>query len=262
MSVLKQNQTYENGSTETPWKNIYTLGAITALIVIIGTVLDIIIGTTLGGDLSTIPQTAMDRFAQFQDNWLLGLYNLDLLNLCTTVLMLPTYFALCAAQRRTNIAFTTLATVIYFIGAAVFITNNTALTMLDLSYKYAASTTEAQKTLLAAAGEAMIARGAHGSPGAFAGFLLLSIGSIAMSLSMLKGEIFGKPTAWVGILGSTLLLIYVILVTFVPAVKNVAMLVAAPGGLLALAWMIMFTARLFQLGRAKNRIPATSRLTP
>lgn len=247
MSILKQNQTNEYENTENQWKNIYMLGVITTLIVILGTILDIVIGTSLGGDLSTIPNTAIDRFAQFHDNWLLGLYNLDMLNFSTTILMIPTYFALCAAHRRGNIAYTSFATIIYFIGAAIFITNNTALSMLELSNKYAAATSEAQRTLLAAAGEAMIARGAHGSPGAFAGFLLLTIGSIIMSFGMLKGKVFSKPTAYVGILGGILLLIYIILVTFVPEIKNVAMMIAAPGGLLALAWMIMFTTRLFRL---------------
>lgn len=240
------------GNTEMQWKSIYRLGAITTLIVILGTILDIVIGSSLGGDLSAIPNTAIDKFTQFRDNWLLGLYNLDLLNVCTTILMLPAYFALCAAHRRGNIGYTALAAIIYFIGAAIFITNNSALAMLDLSNKYATATSEAHRSLLAAAGEAMIARGAHGSPGAFAGFFLSAIGSLFMSVGMLKGKVFSKPTAYVGILGSLLLLIYVVLVTFVPEVKQVAVMVAAPGGLLALAWMIMFTIRLFQLGRSEN----------
>jgi len=254
MSLIEQPQTIENEKTEKQWQSIYKLGGVTALIVILGTILDIIIGTAIGGDLSTIPQTAIGRFSQFQDNWLLGLYNLDMLNLITTILLIPTYFALCAAHRRVNISYALLATILYFIGAAVFITNNTALAMLELSSRYAAATTEVQRTLLAAAGEALIAKGTHGSFGVFPGFLLLSIGSLAMSYAMLAGKIFSKSTAYAGILGSILLLIYIILVTFVPGTKNVAMMIAAPGGLLALAWMIMFTIKLFRLGYSKNSI--------
>jgi len=234
---------------EKQWKNVYTFGAVTALFVIISTILDIIIGTVTGGDISAIPNTAIDNFVQFQDNWLLGLYNLDMLNFFTTILMIPTYFALCAAHRQENIAYTLLAMIIYFIGATIFITNNAALPMLELSSKYAASTTESQKVLIASAGEALLARGAHGSPGAFAGFLLSATGSLIMSFGMLKGEVFSRSTGYVGILGSVLLLIYIILVTFVPSIKNVAIMVAAPGGLLALGWMIMFTIKLFRLGR-------------
>ncbi|HEX3032964.1 MAG TPA: hypothetical protein VHS59_12145 [Bacillota bacterium] len=119
--------------------------------------------------------------------------------------------------------------------------------MLELSGKYFAASTPAQKSLLAAAGEAMVARGSHGSPGAFAGFLLSSLGTLVMSWAMLKGCVFSRLTAYLGLAGGSLLLIYVCLVTFVPSVRSAAMLVAAPGGLLALAWMILFMLRLFSI---------------
>jgi len=166
--------------------------------------------------------------------------------------MIPTYLALYVAHRRVNIAYVKLALIIFIIVAAVFITNNTALPMLELSKNYFASTTETQKTLLAAAGESMLARGAHGSPGAFLGFILSSIASIVMSFGMLKGKIFSKTTAYAGILGGTMLLIYLVLVTFVPDVKTMAMMVATPGGLLSMAWLIMFTIKLFKLRRSED----------
>lgn len=239
-------------SKEKQWKSIYMLGCITTLLVIIGSLLDIIISFALGGDLSVIPKTAVDRFSQFQSNWLLGLYNLDMLNLITTIVMIPTYLALYAAHRRVDIAYVKLALIIFIIGAAVFITNNTALPMLELSKNYFASTAETQRTLIAAAGESMLARGAHGSPGAFLGFILSSTASMVMSFGMLKGRIFSKVTAYAGILGGTLLMIYLVLVTFVPDIKNIAMMVATPGGLLSLAWMIMFTIKLFKLGHYED----------
>ena len=250
---IKQSQIIGNESTEKQWKSIYMLGCITTLLIVIGSLLDIIISFALGGDLSTIPKTAIDRFSQFHSNWLLGLYNLDMLNLITTILMIPTYLALYVAHRWVNIAYVKLALFIFIIGTAVFITNNTALPMLELSKNYFTSTTDAQKTLLAAAGESMLARGAHGSPGAFLGFILSSIASIVMSFGMLKGKIFSKATAYIGILGGTLLLIYLILVTFVPDVETMAMMIATPGGLLSMAWLIMIAIRLFKLGRYEDR---------
>jgi len=252
MSILKQNQLDENGNTEKQWKSIYTLGGITTIIVLIGILLDIVIGSASGGNLSVLPQTAMDRFAQFQDNWLLGLYNLDLLNIINQIILIPTYFALYATHRKENNAYALLAIIIFLVGTTIFVTNNTALPMLELSNKYAASTTESQKTLLAAAGEAMLARGAHGSLGVFIGFILPHIAGLIMSFVMLKGKIFNKVTSYIGIAGSTLILIYIILVTLAPGIKNMAMVFAMPGGLLLMAWMIMFTIRLFQLGNLEN----------
>ena len=244
----KQTGLAASGATsERRWNSLYLLGAIAALVMIFGTVADLIIGTMSGGDITTIPLTAADRFLQFQSNPLMGLYNLDLLNAGTGIIMIPAFIALVAAHRHVNLPYALLALVVFIIGTAIFVGNNTALPMLELSHKYAAATTDARRVMLESAGEAMLVRGAHGSPGAYPGFALNLVAEIILALVMLSGKVFGKPTALLGIAGGTLLLTYIVLVTFVPGTKQVAMMIAAPGGLLALAWMILFTIRLFRL---------------
>ena len=71
---------------------------------------------------------------------------------------IPVYFALYAALRKTNKPYALLALIIFLLGTAIFVSNNTALPMLELSRKYALAD-ETQKSLLAAAGEAMLVRG-------------------------------------------------------------------------------------------------------
>jgi hypothetical protein len=234
---------------ETQWKRVYILGGIATLMVLIGVVLDVVVGSYLGGNLSALPQTAVDRFAQFQATPLLGLYNLDLLNSVNQIVLIPAYVALYAAQRKTNPAFSLLALVIFLVGTTVFVTTNTALPMLDLSDKYATATTESQRMLFSAAGEALLARGTHGGLGVFIGFLLPNLAGLTMAYSMFTGNVFGKATALVGLTGSVLILLYIVLVTFAPAVRTMATAMALPGGLLLMAWMILFALRLFQLGR-------------
>jgi hypothetical protein len=252
MSTAQQMLRGETGITESQWRGIYVTGGVATIIALIGIVLDVIVGSTTGGNLSALPQTAVDRFTQFQANPLLGLYNLDLLNIVNQMFLIPAYFALYAAHRRTNNAYSLLALIIFLVGTTVFVTTNTALPMLELSKKYAIATMESQKTLLAAAGEAMLARGTHGSLGVFIGFLLPNIAGLIMSFSMLSGKIFSKATSIIGIVGSALILLYIVLVTFAPNVQNMATAISMPGGLLLMAWMIMFTIRLFQLGIPKN----------
>jgi hypothetical protein len=109
-----------------------------------------------------------------------------------------------------------------------------------------ASSIEFQRNLLAAAGEAMLAKGSHGSIGVFLGFILSSIASVVMSFGMLKGRIFGKVTAYFGISGGLLLIVYLVLETFIPELKKFAIIIATPGGLLTLVWMIMFTVKLLK----------------
>jgi hypothetical protein len=252
MSTSQQILKGETGIAESQWRAIYVTGGFATMIALIGIVLDVIVGSSTGGNLSALPQTAVERFAQFQTSPLLGLYNLDLLNIINQMILIPAYFALFAAHRKTNIAYALLALIIFLVGTTIFVTTNTALPMLDLSHKYAAATTESQKTLLAAAGEAMLARGAHSSLGVFIGFLLPNIAGLIMSLAMLTGKVFSKVTSYLGIAGSVLLLLYIVLVTFAPNVKDMATAFAMPGGLLSMAWMVMFTIRLFQLGSLKN----------
>jgi hypothetical protein len=251
MVIQKQKQTGENGNREEQWKSIYILGGVTTIVGLMGIMLDVIIGSSLGGDLSALPPNAIARFAQFQDNLFLGLYNLDLLNTINQIIFIPTYFALYAAHRHKNIAYAALALIIFLVGTAIFVTNNTALPMLELSNKYSVSVMESQKIQLAAAGEAMLAQGAHGSLGVFIGFILPTIAGLMMSFVMLKGEIFNKTTSYIGITGNILMLLYITFVPFIPAIKNMATAFAMPGGLLLMIWMIMFTIRLFQIGQKR-----------
>jgi hypothetical protein len=45
------------------------------------------------------------------------------------------------------------------------------------------------------------------------------------------------------------MVIYIILVTFVPAVEKLALAFAMPAGLLVMAWMILFTIKLFKMSK-------------
>lgn len=228
-------------------KNLYLTGAVTAIIVILLTILDIIAGSATGGDLTAIPLTTTDKFSQLQQNKLLGLYNLDLLNLIVSLFFIPTFVAICLALKNENEAFSLLSLIIFAIGTTVFITNNAALSMLELSQKFQTAETIEQRNIFAAAGEALLSKGAHGSIGVFPGFVLITFSELLISLAMLKGVMFSKATAYFGIFGTTLLLIYLIMVTFVPSSKELAILLAAPGGILSLIWMILFTIRLARL---------------
>jgi len=244
-----QNQVSGIVDTEKQWKSIYNLGAIAAIIALTGILLDVIIGNITGGDLSSLPQTAIERFAQFHDNKFLGLYNLDLLNSIIQVIFIPVYFALYAAHRNVGKPYGFLALIIFLFGSIILVANNTALPMYELSHKYFETSLESEKALYAAAGEAMLARGAHGSSGIFIGFFIPNLAGFIMSIVMLKGRVFTKTNSWLGIIGSILMMFYVIMVNFVPGIETMATAFAMPGGLLLMAWMIMFTIKFFKLSR-------------
>ena len=241
-------QTGIGADRENQWRGVYLVGGIFGVLSLIFVIADIIIGTSLGGDLTVLPQTAIERFAQFNQNPWQGLYHLDLLNTINQIISIPVYFALFAALRRSNKPFALFALIIFLIGSTIFITNNAALPMLDLSRKYAGAA-DAQKSLLAAAGEGLLARGTHGSLGVFFGFFLSNIAAFLMSLVMLPGKVFSKLTAILGTIGNFLMLIYIALVTFIPSTQQIAVVLAMPGGILLLVWMILSTIRLFKISK-------------
>jgi len=226
------------------------VGAAAALLSAIGALADVGIGMATGGSVSALPPDSAGRFAELIANPALGLYNLDLLNLVTTLIMFPAMYACWIALRREG-PVAGLALALGAIATAVFVTNNPALPMLGLSWNFAGAD-ESRRTLLAAAGEAILAKGAHGSPGVLPGFLLSSIANIILAGEMLRTRIFSRMTGVLGMSGNIMLGLYLVLVTFVPQVRDMAMAFAAPGGLLTIGWILLMSARLFGLSHVQS----------
>jgi hypothetical protein len=233
------------------WKELYRLGGVAALITVLVALLDIIL-SFLPGERAVEPGklSATEWFARFEDNRFLALRDLGLWNIINTILAVPVYLALYGAHRRADRPFAALAAMLSIIGAAVYTANNTALPLLALSDRYAAASTDAERARLAATGQAMLAQGEDFTPGSFMGFFLTEVAGIVMGITMLRSRIFGRLIAWAGIAGSSLLLVFTVWVTFVPAAFRRAMVLAMGGGILSMAWYILTARRLFQLSRS------------
>jgi hypothetical protein len=236
-------------NSDKQWRIIYKIGALSTIIVLGGIILDMVVGTLTGGNIAELPQTAIERFSQFKEAPLLGLYNLDLLNIINQMILIPSILALYAAHRNTNRPSALLSLILFLVGTTLFVTGNTALTMLDLSQKYFAASSEEQKMLLAAAGEAMLTKGSHGSLGVFIGFALPTFANVLMSCVMLNGRVFSRAASSIGIIGNSLMVIYIMMVTFMPSVEKMALVFAMPAGLLVMTWMIMFSIKLLKMSK-------------
>lgn len=203
---------------------LYRIGGKTALMAVAIVFLDIAI--SFGGvDFSPDAMTAFDWFVFLKDNSFFGLRTLGM----------QLFLALYAVHCREKRTFAALSLILYLIRAAVYIANNAAIPMLVISGKYAASA-DAQRTLLAAAGKAIIAKGADFKPGSFIGFFLTEIAGMVFSFIMLRCGIFGKAAAYSGIAGIGLLAVFTVCQTFVPVLFATAMIIAAIGGILSLVW--------------------------
>jgi hypothetical protein len=249
---IANTKTSDSGRAQEPgsWKSLYRIGGTAALMAVLVMLAEIFI-TFLPGGGATGPGTVtvLDWFALFQNSPLMGLRNLGLINMIATSLAIPMLLSLYVAHRKVDKVYSTLALILGLVGATIYLANNTAFPMLALSEKYAAATTDAQRSLLAAAGEAMLAQAESHAPGTFVGFFYTEISSIAISIVMLRGRIFGKPAAYAGMLGFGLLFIFEILSSFVPAWFDIAMIFAVVGGLSSITWYALIAQGLFQLGK-------------
>jgi hypothetical protein len=243
VSAPEPNRNPDTETTGRRWKGLYRLGGITALIILLLPPAEI--GIDLIPGLNRAPAsvvTVLDWFTLFQNHWFLGLRNLGLLNLVGAALLAPTILAVYSALQRESEAFSALGTILFLIGVGVYFANNKAFAMLSLSRQYASATSDAQRALFAAAGQATLAEGESR-----AGLLLVEFACLVISAVMLRGKTFSKATAYAGILGNALLMAVEIL--FVPVSTGVGMVVAACAGISIMTWYLLTGRRLLQLAR-------------
>jgi hypothetical protein len=234
-------------SVDSNWGSLYKLGGAAALLILLTALTEILITFLPGG--YTTAETVIEWFDLLQDNWFLGLRNLGLLNIVMVTLGIPLYLALFIAHHRVNRATAALAMIISFIADAVFFATNRAFPMLDLSQRYAAATTEAQRGMIEAAGQALLSVGQSHTPGTFLAFFLSGIAAILMVGVMLRGKIFSKATAFAGMVGFGFLFGYDCLSSFVPSSHDAILVPAMVGGLASMVWYILVARRFYQLGR-------------
>lgn len=179
------------------------------------------------------PETAQAGFTLLAENRVLGLLRLDAL----TILVMPLYYlvflGLCTALRGTDDALALLAAALAFAGVTLILATPSAFSFLTLSDRFAAATDEAQKTLLLAAGEAILASDLWHGSGALMGGLLLQTAALLASVVMLRSRAFSRLTAWIGVVTHGLDLLHLLVGFFLPAGGVVLLMVAGP---LYLVW--------------------------
>jgi len=219
--------------TDSHWNWLYKVGGAAALSEVAIIPIQLIVFIAWGQ-----PDTAIGWFTLFQDNKLAGLLAFELLFVVNAALGIATTLALYVALRRANESFMAIALVLGVVEAVAFIVARPAFEMLYLSNQYATATTDAQRAMFLAAGEALWAT-FHGT--AFhVGYNIFSVYFLIVSLVMLRSNIFGRVTAYTGILA---------------AILNWGLYMPEIGIFLSILsvfplaiWNILIARRLFQLG--------------
>jgi hypothetical protein len=240
----------ENGSEtrDIEWKSMFRIGGISALIVTAFFLIDMIVLVVF----RPYPETASGWFVLLQNKRIVGLLSLDIFVLAGFPLCYPIFFALYGALRQVNKVFLTFATILAFAGLAIIISTDKIYSLISLSNQFAAATTEAQKSLLLAAGEAILSTSS--STGANLASFFLESAALIISIIMLRSGIFGRATSYMGILGHGLDLTRIAIglafvpIASLPLVSTLGFILLAIGGPLQLIWYALVGHRLLQLG--------------
>jgi hypothetical protein len=159
------------------------------------------------------------------------------------------FLALYVKLRKASEGLMAIALTCALLGVGIFFATNNPFSMLSLSDQYTAATTDAQRSTILAAGQAVLANTNQRAVGGFyIALFLVSVAGLIVSSVMLRDSSFSRTTAYVGILAHGLALADYVRQALTSSVI-IALLVILPGALFVAIWFTLVGRRLTRLGR-------------
>lgn len=217
------------------WRWLYKIGGAAAVFGVAIIPVQLVVFVVWGQ-----PDTALGWFELFGSNRLGGLLAFEILFVVNAVFGIATTLALYVSLRQTNEAFMAIALALGFVEAVAFVVARPALEMLYLSSRYAAATTDAQESLFLAAAEVTLAT--FNGTAFHVGYNIFSIYFLIVPLVMLRGNTFGRATAYAGILAA--------LLNWGLYVPGIGLALSALSVLPLAIWNVLVARTLFRLGGA------------
>lgn len=241
--MLNQDEVVREGPGDL--RVLCRIGGIAAYLLVVYSLATMAQMVVLGGQ----PASAAQAFDLLRHHRAIALLRLDL----PTIAFLPLYYliflGLYAALRRTNRALALLSTLLAFAGLTLVLSTPTALSLIPLSDRYASAASDAARMQLLAAGEAIMAADIWHSTAAILGGVLLQCGAVLISVVMLRGSVFGKFTARLGIVMHGLDGAHIVCGLIMPVSGIILMAIAGP---LYPIWLFLVGRRLLQLAARKE----------
>jgi hypothetical protein len=205
---------------------------------------------------ATPPTTVTAWFALLQNDPLVGLSWLNAFDLVNYALVGVMFLALFAALKRVNRSAMGIAAGLGLVGIAIYFASNQALPLQSLSQKYAAATTEAQRAMLLAAGQARLTISQFSSAGRYLSLLLIGAAGLLTSIVMLRSNMFSRVTAYMGMLAAILDLAYCLAIVLLPAVDGelIGVCFIPVAGLCLMIWHVLIGQRLYRQGRLARKM--------
>lgn len=233
-----------NIETSNEIKGLYRIGGVAAalqLVVILGYA---VVAAVLGSK----PPSAEAYFALYLENPAAAVLQGDFLLLILIGLYLGTFPALYAALRRESPVYAALAALFTIMAVAGTFATESTFSLHHLGSQFVTAS-EAQRSQLIAAAEAVIASDMWNSSAGYTGGILLQGAGVMISLIMLRSKDFSKVTAYAGLLGNGLDLIQHIIHPFAPSIAEPIKMFM---GIFYFVWFPMLARDFFRLNRKQS----------
>jgi hypothetical protein len=215
-------------------RSITIMAAIFILVASVVTILDIIIGMSLS--IEDMPNSALEYFNVFNENRFIGLYYFDFLNLLNVFVIFTYVILLLIIVWKKSTKLTSITFILSISGSILFILNNGALKMMNLSNQYFSTDSSNLMTDYLNQAEKIVEHSSHGSASVFYGYFVLSIANVLLALILFRTGVIKKSFSILGLIGYGMLSIYLVLVTFVFELNPLLMGIAGIAGIIVLIW--------------------------
>jgi hypothetical protein len=224
-------------SIDARWKDLYKMAGIAAIVsevVILLGIVSYFIWPYAPGVKST-----ESIFLLLKSNPFGGLVSLDLFLFAGNLFSVLLYLALYVSLEQVNKPYALAALAVGLIAVILLIPSRPLVEMLTLSGQYASATSAAAKAQYLATGDALLA--VFNGTGWFMSNLLGGISLLVSSILMLRGGIYSKATAIVGIITNVMVSVF-----FIPGLGTFLLFLSLPGYMI---WYFLLAKRFFQLGK-------------
>ncbi len=218
---------------EPSWKTLFRTGGIAAVVMAVFIPIQSVIFL-----VSPPPATVEGAFALFQSNKLMGLLDYDLMLGIDYIFMILLFLALFVALRKFSPSLMAIGVTFGIIGIAIWFSSNPAFQLLILSDQYYAAATEAQKSIILAAGQAQLVNFTGSSFNA--SYIMDGVALLLVNIVMLRSGAFGKKTAILGIVMSALMFVP-------PTVPVVGIYFSMISLIPTFIWLILIARRFFRM---------------
>jgi hypothetical protein len=237
--------------TKTPrWKEVYTIGAVAALlselILIIGIVAFFVYPYAPGN------KSTESIFLLLQNDKLGGLISLDFHLVLGNLFGILLFLALYVSLKPVNESYALIALVLGLVADVLIIPARPISELFSLSGLYATATSEAARSQYLAAGEALLAT--FNGTSWFVNTFLGGFSLLLSSWLMLRGTVFSKATAYVGIVTNAAVCLF-----FVPGIGTFLLFLSLPG---YMVWYVQLCRRFLSLAKGGQQPHAADGLCP